>query len=146
MIFIGHFIHTTSQEEIEEANRRHGEFNMIAEAAGLEQALLMFRDRIVEYRNTSDFFEGECAVYLVQLFEFDRFPQHAAMMLNYKSSAGDPMMPFIGCSVPASDTDACRVFDWKNNNPEVDGEREKLFLRFGVDEVCAVPGIANSQA
>ncbi len=146
MIFIGHFIHTTNQEEIEEANRRHGEFNMITEAVGLEQALLMFRDRIVEYRHNSDFFEGECAVYLVQLFEFDRFPQHAATMLSYKSSAGDPMMPFIGCSVPAGDTDACRVFDWKNNNPEVDGEREKLFLRFGVDEVCAVPSLANSKA
>ncbi|MFH1985602.1 MAG: hypothetical protein ABIL58_27525 [Pseudomonadota bacterium] len=146
MIFMGHFIHITNQEEIEEANRRHGEFNMIVEADVAERALRMFRDRIINYRANSDFFDGECAVYLVQLFEFDRFPQHSAMMLNYKSIAGDPLMPFIGCSIPSSDTDACRIFDWNNNNPEVDGEREKLFIRFGVDESCATAALADSQA
>lgn len=146
MIFMGHFIHTTNQEEIEEANRRHGEFNMIVEAPGVEPALRMFRDRIVDYRNNSDFFEGDCMVFLVQLFEFDRFPNQAAMMLNYKSVAGDPLMPFIGCSVPSSDTDACRVFDWSNNNPEVDGEKEKLFIRFDADSSCATASLTEGDA
>lgn len=145
MIFMGHFIHITNQEEIEEANRRHGEFNMIVDADGVERALRMFRDRLIDYRASSDFFEGECAVYLVQLFEFDRFPRHAAMMLNYKSIAGDPLMPFIGCAVPSSDTDACRIFDWSNNNPEVDGENEKLFIHFGVDESCATAALPDSK-
>ena len=146
MIFIGHFIHTSNQEEIEEADRRHGEFNMIVEADGVEWALRMFRDRIIDYRSSSDFFEGDCAVYLVQLFEFDRFPRNAAMMLNYKSTAGDPLMPFIGCSIPSSDTDACRIFDWTNNNPEVDGEQEKLFIRFGAGEACQTVALPQSEA
>jgi hypothetical protein len=52
------------------------------------------------------------------------------MMINYKSVAGDPVMPFIGCTVPSHETDACRIFDWKNNTPEIDGQNEQLFLKF----------------
>ena len=104
MIFMGYFIHATNQEEIEEADRRHGEFNLIVEAERADRALELFRQRVIEYRENSTFFEGECSIYLVQLFEFDRFPNQSAMMINYKSIAGDPVMPFIGCSVPSGTT------------------------------------------
>ncbi len=130
MIYMGFFIHGTNQEQVEEIDRRHGEFSLITDAPEAETALTRFRDRIVAYRENSDFFGGECVIYLVQLFEFDRLPDDTAMMLNYKSVAGDPVMPFIGCSVPSSDTDACRIFDWSNANPQVDGENEKVFVRF----------------
>jgi len=52
------------------------------------------------------------------------------MILNFKSIAGDPLMPFIACSVPTEETDACRIFDWNNNELEVDGNNKKLFLTF----------------
>ena len=130
MYFIGNFVYATHQEETLEADRRHGEFSLIIDAEDSYTALLKFRDRIVRYREMSDFFQGDCSIYLIQLFEFDMFPVDSAMMLNYKSTAGDPMMPFIRCSLPGDLTDSCRLFDWKNNNPEIDGQREKLFLQF----------------
>ncbi|MBW2356223.1 MAG: hypothetical protein JRF23_05550 [Deltaproteobacteria bacterium] len=84
MIYIGYFVHVTNQEQVDEADRRHGEFHMAVEADDV----------------------------------------------TYKSVAGDPLMPFIRCSVPGSDTDGCRIFDWQNNQPEVDGEKETLFMAF----------------
>ena len=130
MYFIGNFIHATNQEETLETDRRHGEFSLIINAKDPHLALRKFRDRIIKYRERSDFFQGDCSIYLIQLFEFDMFPVDEAMMLNYKSIAGDPIMPFIRCSLPNDLTDSCRLFDWKNNVPEIDGQREKLFLRF----------------
>ncbi len=130
MYFIGNFVHTTNQEEILEENRRHGEFSLIVNAADPYQAFLKFRDRIVKYRKDSDFFQGDCSIFLIQLFELDTFPVDEAMMLNYKSIAGDPLMPFIRCSLPNDLTDSCRLFDWQNNAPEIDGQTEKLFLKF----------------
>ena len=130
MYFIGNFIHAASQEEAMEADRRHGEFSLIIDAKDPYIALRKFRDRILKYRERSDFFQGDCSIYLIQLFEFDMFPVDEAMMLNFKSIAGDPMMPFIRCSLPNDLTDSCRIFDWKNSIPEIDGRREKLFLQF----------------
>jgi hypothetical protein len=26
--------------------------------------------------------------------------------------------------------DTCRIFDWENSTPEIDGQKEKLFLAF----------------
>lgn len=130
MYFIGTFVHATNQEEVLEEERRHGEFSLVIDAETPLAALKKFRDRIVNYRATSDFFQGNCNVYLIQLFEFDRFPVGEAMMLNYKSTAGDPLMPFIRCSMPNDITDSCRLFDWENNAPEIDGQQEKLFLAF----------------
>ena len=130
MYFIGNFIHATSQEEVMENERRHGEFSLIIDAETPVTALKKFRDKIVNYRATSDFFQGDCSVYLIQLFEFDMFPIEEAMMLNYKSTAGDPLMPFIRCSLPSDMTDSCRLFDWENNAPEIDGQKEKLFVAF----------------
>ncbi len=141
MYFIGNFVHATNQEETLEADRRHGEFSLIVDAENPYLALLKFRDRIVKYRDTKDFFQGDCVIYLIQLFEFDQFPLEEAMMLNYKSIAGDPMMPFIRCSLPTDMSDTCRLFNWKNNAPEMDGEREKLFLQFaaGSSRVLSEP-------
>lgn len=130
MIFIGHFMHMTNQEQVAENDRRHGEFQMIIEADGLEAALNGFRDRLLLYRRERDFFEGACRIYLVQLLELDRFPLESALMIHFKSVAGDPVMPFIGCSLPSSDSDACRIFDWDDSGPEIDGQSEKLFLTF----------------
>ena len=132
MYFIGNFIHATSQEETLETERRHGEFSLIVDVENPYKALQKFKNRIVKYRETSDFFQGDCSVYLIQLFELDTFPVGEAMMLNYKSTVGDPLMPFIRCSLPNDLTDSCRLFDWKNNTPEIDGQREKLFLQFEV--------------
>lgn len=130
MIFIGNFFHATNQQEIEEPERRHGEFSMIVQAPSSAVAIEMFRSRILNYRKTSDFFEGESSIFLAQLLEFEEFPDTQAMMINYKSMAGDPVMPFIGCTVPSHEADACRIFDWKNNAPEIDGQNERLFLKF----------------
>ena len=130
MIFIGKFFYLTSQQEIEEQDRRHGEFDLIIEARDGETAFLKFKERIAEIRDKGDFFQGQTRVFFIQLLEFDRFPRAQALMLNLKSTAGDPLMPFIGCSIPSDQTDACRIYDWKNNEPEIDGQNEKLFLEF----------------
>ncbi|MGD8981036.1 MAG: hypothetical protein PVF42_05555 [Desulfobacterales bacterium] len=130
MYFIGNFTYATNQEETTEQDRRHGEFSLIINAENPYLAILKFKDRIVRYREMSDLFQGDCFIYLIQLFELDQFPIDEAMMFNYKSIAGDPMMPFIRCSLPNDLTDTCRLFDWKNNIPEIDGQREKLFLQF----------------
>jgi hypothetical protein len=130
MIFIGKFFYLTNQQEIEEQERRHGEFDLIVEAQEGEDAFLKFKQRIGELRDRGDFFQGQTRIFFIQLLEFDRFPRHQALMLNLKSTAGDPLMPFIGCSIPSDQADACRIYDWKNNEPEIDGQNEKLFLEF----------------
>ena len=130
MYFIGNFVHATNQEETLEAERRHGEFSLIVEAGNPKTALKLFKDRIIAYRHASDLFHGKCSIFMVQLFEFDRFPVEEALMLNYKSTAGDPVMPFIRCSLPNDLSDTCRIFDWKNNVPASDGQAETLFLAF----------------
>jgi len=130
MYFIGNFVHATNQEEIMETERRHGEFSLIIDAETPMVALQKFRNKIVNYRATSDFFQGDCSIYLIQLFEFDMFPVDVPLMINYKSTAGDPLMPFIRCSLPNDMSDSCRLFDWQNNTPEIDGQKEKLFLAF----------------
>jgi hypothetical protein len=130
MIFLANFLFMTGQEQVEEADRRHGEFNMLIEAGDKETALLAFRDRLEAYRAESDFFYGVTKIFLIQLLEFDGLPQTAAMLVNLKSVAGDPVMPYIGCSIPTQETDACRIFQWQQNRPEVDGMAEQVFLEF----------------
>ena len=130
MKFIGMFAHMTNQELELENDRRHGEFSLMVEAESPQKAINMFKNRILEFRSNSDFFEGVCKIFLVQLFEFDDFPTRRAAMLNYKSIAGDPAMPFISCTVPSDQGDWCSIHDWTNNWPNVDGQMEKLFLEF----------------
>lgn len=130
MKYIGLFSHMTNQEQPDEADRRHGEFSMIAEAEGPDQAIRMFRDRIVTFRNSRQFFEGDSRIFLNQLLEFDEFPKSGAVMLSYKSVAGDPLMPFISCTVPTDQQDWCSIHDWNENWPQVDGQGENLFIEF----------------
>lgn len=130
MIYFGNFLYVNNQQEVAESDRRHGEFNLVVEAPSNQAAIALFKERIIKLRETSDFFEGDCAIYFNQLLEFHNFPKDEALMLNYRSIVGDPLMPFIGCSIPNSEADNCRIFDWKNNKPEVDGEDESIFLTF----------------
>ena len=60
MIYIGKFLHAPNQQRTQEKNRRHGEFNLIIEAENETAALEKFRQRIAEFRETSDLFEGDC--------------------------------------------------------------------------------------
>ena len=130
MIYFGEFFYLTNQEETEERDRRHGEFNLIVESNNTQAAIDLFKSRIIEFRQKSEFFTGDCRIFFIRLLEFENFPQSKAMMLNYKSTAGDPIMPFIGCTIPSDQTDACRIYNWKDNAPEVDGQNETLFLEF----------------
>ena len=138
MLFIGNFVYLTDQAEVLESDRRHGEFNLIMEAATGEQALQTFKQRIIRFRESSDLFQGECRIYLIQFLEFDKLPANDAAMISYKSVAGDPSMPFIDCLLPTDQGDWCRIFDWKDNRPEIDGADESVFLEFKDDVL--IPG------
>jgi hypothetical protein len=130
MIYIGHFLHTTNQEEKDERNRRHGEFSMIVGADDPKLAADQFKQRLMEYRQRSDFFQGECAIFFAHLVELESLPRKRPVMLNYKSYAGDPLMPFIGCTAPTDTEDGCRIYDWQDNEPEIDGQKGNSFLEF----------------
>ena len=130
MIYMGNFVFLTNQQEVSEVDRRHGEFSLIVQADSSEIAIEMFREKIVKTRKSTEMLEGECRIFFIQLIEFDRFPKSQPMLLNFKSVAGDPDMPFIRCMVPGEDQQVCRIFEWKNNRPEIDGKDEQLFLKF----------------
>ncbi|MBW2712101.1 MAG: hypothetical protein JRC58_09440 [Deltaproteobacteria bacterium] len=57
-------------------------------------------------------------------------PITEALILNYKSYAGDPFMPFIGCIIPSDQADACRIYNWEDSTPEIDGQNQRVFLGF----------------
>lgn len=130
MVYIGKFLYTNNQQLSDEADRRNGEFNLIIEAEDQQQAIEKFNARITAGRENSSLFEGRCKIYLLSLIELDRVPQNNAIMFNYTSVAGDPIMPFISCSAPNGDIDGCRILDWENNIPEIDGGNADLFLEF----------------
>ena len=130
MLYIGKFLHMTNQQSTEEAERRHGEFNLIVQAQNSQEAIEFFRARIIDSRENSDLFEGECSIYLAHLLELEEFPSERAKMLYYKSIAGDPIMPYISCSAPNGETDGCRILNWMKNRPEIDGQDASLFLEF----------------
>ena len=130
MIFIGNFVHLTNQDKQDESERRHGEFNLVIEAETVEVAIERFKAKITELRQTSNFFEGNCSIYFNELLGIDQFPQTSAMVLNYKSIAGDPRMPFIGCSLPTKDNEACQIIDWSKAGSGKGSDRDRLFLEF----------------
>jgi len=130
MIYIGNFLHTTNQEKQKEMDRRHGEFTLIVETDDAETALHLFREKILAYRRVRDFFEGECSVFLTQFYELKTFPRKEALMLNYSSYAGDPAMPFIGCTLPSAMSDECRIYEWNENEPQINGMKGKPFMEF----------------
>jgi hypothetical protein len=130
MIYIGKFLHATDQQRNREENRRHGEFNLIIEADTETAALEKFKERIVEFRESSDLFEGDCYIYMVHFLELDAFPQDRARMLYYKSIAGDPAMPYISCSAPSGQADGCKILNWMESGPSLDGQDANVFFHF----------------
>ena len=130
MLYIGKFLHMTNQQQTEESERRHGEFNLIVQAQNSQEAIEYFKARIIDSRENSDLFEGDCVIYLAHLLEMEEFPSERAKMLYYKSVAGDPVMPYISCSAPNGETDGCRILNWMKNRPEIDGADADLFLEF----------------
>ena len=130
MIYIGKFLHATNQQETNESERRHGEFNLIIEAENKDVALEKFKERVVGFRDTSDLFEGDCSIYMVHFLELTEFPSDHARMLYYKSIAGDPAMPYISCSAPSGDSEGCKILNWMERTPELDGEDANLLIRF----------------
>jgi len=130
MLYIGNFIYMTAQQNELEGDRRHGEFNLLVETGDSDAAVDLFRKRIQELRQSSDFFEGECKIFFNQLIEFDRVSDASATLINFKSVAGDPQMPFIGCTLPSDAADDCRIFDWDAGSPAIDGELGDPFIVF----------------
>ena len=138
MIYIEDFLYVTDQQEVLETDRRHGEFSLSIDADSHETAVIKFKDRIIEFREGKDFFQGDCRIFFIQLLEFVSFPKTDAIMLNYKSIVGDPFLPFIGCLIPTDESDSCRIFDWSNNKPEIDGVKERLFMEFRDDKTYSL--------
>ncbi len=130
MLYIGKFLHMTNQQEADESERRHGEFNLIVQAENDQAAVERFKERIIDSRENSELFEGDSAIYFVHLLELEEFPSARARLLYYKSIAGDPVMPYISCSTPNGETDGCRILNWMQNRPEIDGEDANLFIEF----------------
>jgi hypothetical protein len=130
MIYIGKFLHATDQQHTDEADRRHGEFNLIISAENQDSAIDKFKDRITQFRQTSDLFRGDCFIYMVHFLELREFPKDKARMLYYKSIAGDPVMPYISCSAPSGEAEGCRILNWMENRPEIDGQDTNVFIHF----------------
>ena len=130
MIYIGKFLHATDQQNTQETDRRHGEFNLIIEADNENNATDKFRERIEGFRETSDLFQGDCFIYMVHFLELEDFPKDKARMLYYKSIAGDPVMPYISCSAPSGEAEGCRILNWMENRPEIDGQDANVFIHF----------------
>ena len=130
MLYIGKFLQMTNQQKEAESDRRHGEFNLIVQAENDQAAIERFKERIIDSRENSDLFEGDSSIYFVHLLELEEFPSDRARLLYYKSIAGDPVMPYISCSTPNGETDGCRILNWMQNRPEIDGEDANLFMEF----------------
>ncbi len=130
MIYIGNFLYLSNQEKDQTSERRHGEFNLIVEADCIETAIDLFKQRMVQLKQSTEFFEGHCSIFINQFLEFESFSTKKATILNYKSIAGDPVMPFIGCSFPTSESDDCRIYEWKDIHLEIDSEKSDLFMEF----------------
>jgi hypothetical protein len=130
MIYIGKFLHTTNQQEKNESRRRHGEFNLLVSAEDKKAAVDKFRTRIAEAQKSTDLFEGDSQIYLVHILEMKRLPKDRAQLFNFQSVVGDPEMPTISCQAPSADNDGCRIVDWQNNRPGVDGQAAIPFMTF----------------
>jgi hypothetical protein len=131
MIYIGKFLHTTSQQEKKESDRRHGEFNLIITAEDKKDALAKFKERIIEMQASTDLFEGKSTVYLEHVLEMKAVPKGRAVLFNFQSVVGDPVMPSISCQAPSGDTDGCKIVDWQKNRPGFDGSAVIPFMNFG---------------
>jgi hypothetical protein len=130
MIYIGNFLYVSNQQESAEEERRHGDFTLLVETDSAQDAIDQFRERITAYRKDGKFFEGACSIFFIKLIEFDKIPQNRCILFNFKSFAGDPILPFIECAIPSDNSDGCKISDWSENVPEIDGKAETAFLAF----------------
>lgn len=130
MYFIANFQYLTNQQQGSEVERRHGVFSMMVRADKSDQALEKFRQRITLFQKSSALFEGQCSIFITQLLEFDQVPENEAVMLNYRSYVGDPVLPHISCVVPTEQSNACTIHEWSNNQPFTEGREDALFLQF----------------
>lgn len=130
MYFIGNFQHVSDQDAADEKDRRHGNFSMMVDAPNMESALDKFKQRLMSFRKSTTFFEGHCTIYITQLLEFENFPTEEAVIVNYSSFAGDPILPFISCVVPSEDSNACSIHEWDKNHPTTEGRKDSIFLQF----------------
>ncbi len=130
MLFIGSFLYRSGEEKTEPDQRRHGEFCLMVDADNTEEAIGRFKEKIEQVSISGGFFEGRCSVFIYQLLGVERFSKTRAMMLNFKSQAGDPVMPFIGCSHPTPESDDCKIYEWEGSNIRIDSEKGALFMAF----------------
>lgn len=130
MYFIGNFQHVSDQEAGDENNRRHGNFSMLVDAPDMEKALEKFKQRLIEFRKSTTFFDGQCTIYITQLLEFENFPTEEAVIVNLNSFVGDPILPFIGCVVPDEQSNSCSIHEWDQNHPSTEGRKDSVFLQF----------------
>jgi len=130
MYFIGNFQHVSEQEAADANNRRHGNFSMMVDAPDMESALEKFKQRLIEFRKSTSFFDGQSTIYITQLLEFDNFPTEDAVIVNFNSFAGDPVLPFIACVVPSEESNSCSIHEWDRNQPITEGRKDSVFLQF----------------
>ena len=134
MYYIGNFQHVTDQEQPAVEDRRHGDFSMMVEAPSAQTALEMFRRQLTAFRASATFFTGQCRIYISQLLEFKKVPDQEAVLLNLKSYAGDPILPYISCIVPTDQSDACSIHDWRHRTPTTEGHLDGLLIQFDADQ------------
>ncbi len=130
MYFIGNFQYLSDQQKESEAERRYGLFSMMVQADSADLALDNFRRRLSAFRQSSSLFEGRCTIYISQLLEFNQIPQEDAVLLNFRSYAGDPVLPFIACVVPTEQSNSCTIHEWNRNHPTTEGRADTLFIEF----------------
>ena len=130
MIYIGKFLHATNQQNRSRSKRRHGEFSLLVSALSKKTAVEQFKKFITETRESTDFFEGDCRIYLVHILEMKKVPSDRPRLFNFQSIIGDPAMPRISCQAPSDETDGCRILDWQGNRPGVDGQAAIPFMSF----------------
>ncbi len=130
MYFVANFQHISDQQATDETERRHGSFSMMVESDSMDDALDKFRQRLVSFNESTTFFEGNCTIYITQLLELNSFPKNEAFIVNFKSFAGDPVMPFIACVVPTEQSNACSIHEWQKNRPITEGHEDSVFIKF----------------
>ncbi|MFP4033014.1 MAG: hypothetical protein ACLFRG_13275 [Desulfococcaceae bacterium] len=130
MIFVAHFLHVSHQQESSDSDRRHGAFHMMIDAEDQEAARARFRERLEQIGRGSGLFEGACRIYLTRMLQFEQPPKNHAVMFSFQSMAGDPVMPYIGCSSPSGETDGCEIIHWEDNVPVMDEQPASPFFSF----------------
>lgn len=130
MYFVANFQHISDQQAADEAERRHGSFSMMVESDSMDEALDKFRQRLVSFKKSTTFFEGKSTIYIIQVLEFENFPQDDAAIFNFKSFAGDPVMPHIACVIPTEQSNSCSIHEWQENRSVTEGREDSVFIQF----------------